>query len=126
MTPSKASRYILITTATLAVVAFASALGAAAGNTTVHFDDLKQKPGGKWRGDAVLQTDTRRCSPNHSLDYESWEFKQCMLGRGWRYSWTEPGTSRGGAQTWQEHDEDGTLLTCHSGPGGFGAFCSNF
>jgi hypothetical protein len=117
---------ILITAATLAVLAFAGALGAAAGNTVVHFDDLKQKPGGKWRGNAVLQADTRFCSPNQRLDYESWEFKQCMLGHGWRYSWTEPGTSRGREQTWQEHDEDGTLVTCHSGPGGFGAFCSNF
>jgi hypothetical protein len=126
MAPSKAPRHILITAATLAVVAFAGAVGAAAGNTTVHFDDLKQKPGGKWRGDGVLQSDTRRCSPSHSLDYESWDFKQCMEGRGWRYSWTERQHSRSAEKTWQQYDDDGVWVTCHAILGGFGSVCSNF
>ncbi|HEY6254584.1 MAG TPA: hypothetical protein VIY51_02215 [Xanthobacteraceae bacterium] len=100
--------------------------------TVVHFDDLRKKPSGDWRGDAALQVDTRRCSPRKTLDYESWEFKQCMLGRGWQFAYThnaQPPRGRGQTsheKTWQEYDEYGALLTCHAILGGFGSACSNF
>ena len=47
-------------------------------------------------------------------------FKQCMLGRGWRYQSVkrEPAP-----QTWIDPD---TGLTCHDILGGFGSECSNF
>jgi hypothetical protein len=60
--------------------------------TVVHFDDLQPKRNGEWRGDKVLQADTRRCAAV-GADYESWEFKNCMRGRGWQYSHTHYGPS---------------------------------
>jgi hypothetical protein len=101
--------------------------------TVVHFDDLRKKPSGDWRGDGALQADTRRCGGRKATDYESQDFKQCMLGRGWQFAFTThaPGAS-GGRQkagqekTWQEYDDDGVLVTCHAILGGFGSVCSNF
>jgi hypothetical protein len=96
-------------------------------HNVVHFEDMRTKPNGAWRGDAAVQADTRRCSPHKSLDYESQEFKQCMLGRGWQFTYTKYATTpRGREQTWKETDDDGTLLTCHGFAGGFGAICTNF
>jgi hypothetical protein len=47
-------------------------------------------------------------------------YKQCMLGRGWRYQSVkrEPAP-----KTWIDPD---TGLTCHDILGGFGSECSNF
>jgi hypothetical protein len=67
-----------------------------ADSTTVHFDDQRRKPDGRWRGNGVLQADTVRCSGYGALDYESHRFKRCMDSRGWRYdSTTEPTWSGG-------------------------------
>ena len=96
--------------------------------TVVHFDDLKKKPNGDWRGDAALQADTRSCGHRKASDYESQEFKQCMLGRGWQFAYTKhaPGVSTAHEKTWQQIDDDGVLVTCHGILGGFGSVCTNF
>lgn len=60
--------------------------------TVVHFDDQHRKPDGRWRGKAVLQADTQRCSGYGALDYESHSFKRCMASVGWRYSSTHRAT----------------------------------
>jgi hypothetical protein len=60
--------------------------------TVVHFDDQRRKPDGRWRGNGVLQADTRRCSGYGALDYESYSFKRCMAGAGWRYESTHHAT----------------------------------
>jgi hypothetical protein len=95
--------------------------------TVVHFDDMRQRPNGSWRGDTVLQADTRRCA-KIDAEYESSEFKQCMLGRGWRFAYTHqgPGGSQARGKTWQEIDDSGVLVTCRSILGGFGSVCTNF
>lgn len=67
-----------------------------ADSTTVHFDDQRRKPDGRWRGNAVLQADTVRCSGYGALDYESHRFKRCMDSRGWRYDSTTPPAWSGG------------------------------
>jgi hypothetical protein len=96
--------------------------------TVVNFDDLKKKPNKAARGEAVLQTDTRRCAGRTRADYESEEFKQCMLGRGWQFTYTKhaPVSSSGHEQTWKEVDDSGVLLTCRGILGGFGSVCTNF
>jgi hypothetical protein len=101
--------------------------------TVVHFDDLKKKPSGDWRGDAALQADTRRCSPRRTIDYDSSEFKQCMLGHGWQFAYTKHAPTpparhakAGQEKTWQEIDDDGALVACRGILGGFGKVCSNF
>jgi hypothetical protein len=96
--------------------------------TVVHFEDLRKKPSGDWRGNAVLQADTRGCGRRNATDYESQEFKQCMLGRGWQFAYTKhaPTVASGHEKTWQEIDDDGVLVTCRAILGGFGSVCSNF
>jgi hypothetical protein len=57
-------------------------------STVVHFDDLRKKPNGQWRGNGALQADTRRCGAHGRRDYESQVFIGCMAGLGWRHDHT--------------------------------------
>lgn len=60
-------------------------------NTVVHFDDQHRHADGTWRGNRVLQADTRQCSDYGRLDYESRPFIRCMASAGWRYERTHHG-----------------------------------
>ncbi len=106
----------------------------AATGTVVHFNDLM--PNGVRRSDANREVDARRCDPNGAVDYESAQFKSCMLRYGWKcaYAYHAPasrGTQyayrprRGKEETWQgTGDDEG--LTCRSIMNGLGSVCSNF
>jgi hypothetical protein len=66
----------------------------------VKFADMK--PGGRSRGDADLQVDTRRCEVA-APDYESPGFKQCMRGLGWRYRYTLRSRSPEPSAEWRKY-----------------------
>jgi hypothetical protein len=78
----------------------------------------------KARGDAVLQVDTKFCTQRFGVQMKGTEnsrtfakFKQCMLGRGWRYAYTER------EDTWIDPD-----ITCKHGMfiGVPASVCSNY
>jgi hypothetical protein len=66
-------------------------------NTAVHFVDMSE---GQRRSDAALQTDTTACDGGGKTDVESASFKQCMLGRGWQFTFTQHAPAPAPGPSW--------------------------
>jgi hypothetical protein len=98
---AKLGRSIAIAVALLCGVASAQA------NTMDNYDDLV-RPDGHSRSDAVFQADLNSCySQTGASRYrqDTAAFRQCMLGRNWRWTSvrvtrTRPGSGSGQAPDW--------------------------
>ena len=66
-------------------------------NTAVHFVDMNE---GQRRGDAALQADTTACDAGGKTDVESAPFKQCMLGRGWQFTFAQHAPAPAPSPSW--------------------------
>ncbi|HEX3937373.1 MAG TPA: hypothetical protein VHX43_07695 [Xanthobacteraceae bacterium] len=76
--------------------------------TVINFTDVKGDAKQQPRGNVVLQSDTRACKAG-GQDPDSARFKQCMLGRGWQFIFTQYApapTPAAGTRAWSNANAD--------------------
>jgi hypothetical protein len=123
-------RRSVISTALIAVFAVSAAATAHA-ETDIYRD--ARMPNGHARSMAAKRADIRACGAVNGK-VSNGDFPRanaCMEARGWvvdrvvqdRADRRAPAPQQ---KTWQETDDDGTLLTCHPMFGDFGEVCTNF
>jgi hypothetical protein len=105
----------------ISVLLFCGSADAHADHFEMMYRDLI-RPGGQPRSDAVYQENLDFCYGQTGADRnlaDTPAFKQCMLGRGYRWQYTHdvsdqpaPSRHKKPAKTWIDPD---TGLTCHHG-----------